>query len=348
MPRSAALLMPLFIASVYAGCHRTPASTSQLPRPAGSTETGRHGSASPSESPSPILFTDVPAQAGIRWRQVSGTTPDRHFPSANGSGLAMLDFDGDGWLDLYFITSCTLPPQPEADRPHNALYRNARDGTFEDVTSASGLDYGGFGQGVAVGDIDNDGFPDVFLPGYGSSELCQSNGDGTYRRMGERYGIETGRWGVSAAFLDYDEDGNLDLYVANYGHWTIETNEFCGDKEKKVRTYCSPRTYKPELHTLFHNLGDGRFREVTAELGIQRTDGRGQGVVAADINGDQHIDLYVANDLTQNFLFINNGNGGFYDKTMASAAAYDSEGHEQAGMGVDVGDAFGTGRYALF
>src|SRR5262245_2582176 len=155
-----------------AGCDRTPASTKPTQRPLATKPLKSPDRQS--EPPSPILFTDITPETGISWRHVSGTTPERHFPSANGSGLAMLDYDGDGWLDLYFVTGCLLPPQPEDERPRNALYRNRHDGTFEDVTAASGLGFAGFGQGVAVGDIDNDGFPDVYLPCFGPSGLFQS------------------------------------------------------------------------------------------------------------------------------------------------------------------------------
>ncbi|MBI3467809.1 MAG: VCBS repeat-containing protein, partial [Planctomycetes bacterium] len=335
--------------AIGAGCQRVPTSTSPPAQPAGPVRVPpANKPAPPDEPPSPILFSDVTPETGITWRQVSGMTAEKYFPTANGSGLAMLDFDGDGWLDLYIVTSCHLPIKRGSESPRNALYRNRRDGTFEDVSEASGLGFAGFGQGVAVGDVNNDGFPDVYLPCYGPNALFINNGDGTFREATAESGTGDRRWGVSAAFLDYDEDGCLDLYAANYGQWTVETNQPCGDERRKLRQYCSPESLTPELHILYHNEGNGTFREVTSELGIQRTDGRGQGVVAADVNGDGHIDLYVANDICPNFLFINNGKGGFTDETDISCAALNAIGKAEASMGVDAGDVFGTGRYALF
>ena len=331
------------------GCDGAPASVSKpktsLNPPPVSARISRKVADEPT---SPILLSDATDPTGITFCHVSGMTAEKHFPSANGSGLAMVDFDSDGWLDLYFVTSCHLPVERRPDSPRNRLYRNRRDGTFEDVTDSSGLGLAAFGHGVAVGDVDNDGFPDIYLPGYGSNTLFCNNGDGTFRDSSADSGTDDPRWGVSAAFLDYDEDGNLDLYRANYGKWTVETNEFCGDERRKLRLYCSPDSLTPELHALYRNEGAGRFREVTSELGIQRSDGRGQGVVAADLNGDGHIDLYVANDLNPNFVFMNDGRGGLIDKSMSSGAALNAEGVAEAGMGVDVGDVSGSGRSSIF
>jgi hypothetical protein len=307
--------------------------------------------------PSPFRFSEIAREAGIDFVHVSGMTEAKHFPTANGSGVALFDYDGDGDLDLYFATATFLPVGTKATGP-NRLFKNLGGNRFEDATAASGLGFRGFCHGVAVGDIDNDGDQDVFLCNYGPNVLYLNNGDGTFTDISKSAGIDTPGWSSGGAFLDYDNDGDLDLYVANYGDWVLPgDDQFCGDTVKNVRFYCSPRMIRTAKHLLYRNNGDRTFTDVYDQAIVStdpetggrrpRSDGRGLGVVTADVNGDGKIDIYVANDLCPNFLFLNNGDGTFTDATEASGAAYDENGQSHSGMGVDAEDVDGDGRPEL-
>jgi enediyne biosynthesis protein E4 len=295
-----------------------------------------------------IDMVDVTDETGIDLLSFSGTTPEKYFPTANGTGVAMLDYNQDGLLDLYFANACELN-NPDASPP-NELWRARADGKFERISSPAGADFRGFTQGLSASDFDNDGFPDLYLIRYGANVLLGNNGDGTFRDSSLESGTNDPRWGTSAAFLDYDEDGALDLYVANYGQWDMawHQNHYCGDLQLAVRIYCRPKILQPQVHRLYRSRGDGTFVDVATELGIARTDGRGQGVVACDVNNDGHIDIYVANDQSPNFLFINRGGGRMEDRTDVSGAAYDAHGETLSGMGVDAADVDGDGLPDLF
>ncbi len=294
----------------------------------------------------PIHFSSVPENGGVTFRHQTGTSPEKPFPAANGSGIATLDFDRDGYQDLYFATGTPFPVDLTRQSPHNQIYRNRGDWRFDDVTAATGLGHNGYTAGLAVGDFDNDGFPDVFLSCFGPDVLFHNCGDGTFERV--LAGVEDPRWGTSATFLDFDQDGCLDLYVCNYGNWTLETNQFCGNREKNVRIYCSPHTLEPVRGSLFRSLGNGQFADVTESTGVAVRLGRAQGVIAADFNQDGLTDIYVGNDLHANSLFMNSGQGRFADATELSGAGYDERGQMQAGMGVDVADVNGDGSFDLF
>jgi hypothetical protein len=310
---------------------------------------------SPQAEPSPFRFTDVARESGIDFVHFSGTTAEKYFPTANGSGVAMFDYDNDGKLDLYFATA-TLLPLGTAEKGPNRLFKNLGHNRFRDVTEESGLGYRGFCHGIVVGDIDNDGDQDVFLCNYGADVLYRNNGDGTFRDISRSAGIDRPGWSSGGAFLDYDNDGDLDLYVADYGVWALpEDDKFCGQTgPKRVRLYCSPNYIRPAKHRLYRNNGDLTFTDVydTAILTIDpetrkpkpRADGRGFAAVTADLNGDGLIDIYVANDLCPNFLFLNRGDGTFDDATESSGAAYDEKGQAQSGMGVDAEDVNSDGR----
>ena len=276
-------------------------------------------------------------------------TETKQFPTANGSGLALFDYDGDGRLDLYLASGNWLPleTRPKAS---NRLYRNLGEGKFADVTDRSGLGFRGYCHGVHVGDIDNDGDPDVFLANYGTDALFLNNGDGTFTDISKLSGIDRSPgWSSSAAFLDYDRDGDLDLYVTRYGDWQWPRDDrFCGDPIKKVRRYCSPKELTTVRHVLWRNNGDRTFTDATVAAGLGRTDGHGFGVVAADLNGDSKVDLFVANDQDPNFLFLNQGNGKFSDVTAEAGAAFNAKGQTQSGMGVEAEDLDGDGLPDLF
>jgi hypothetical protein len=291
-----------------------------------------------------IRFRDVTAQTGIRFVNFSGYDDRKWFPANFGSGVAMLDYDADGWLDLYFLTPRNLPFTEPDRSPGNHLYRNRHDGTFEDVTDRAGVGFRGFCHGAAVGDINNDGYPDLFLTNFGPDVLYLNNGDGTFRDATAGSGLDAIPWSSGAAMLDYDGDGRLDLYITSYSTWTVATDTPCyGDRERTVRVFCSPYSQTPVRHYLFRNRGDGTFEDVTRAAGILRSDGRGLGVIAADVNLDGRTDLYVANDGCPNFLFLNRGDGTFEDIGEASGAALDARGEVQGSMGLDVEDIDGDG-----
>ena len=216
------------------------------------------------------------------------------------------------------------------------------------MTLLARVGHNGFSAGLAVGDYDSDGFPDIYVSCFGPHCLLHNEGDGTFSRVEAEAGVSTQRWGASAAFLDYDEDGLLDLYVCTYAKWTWDKNPFCGDRVRRIRMYCHPASHEPETHLLYHNVGDGSFRDAGKEAGVLGGRGRGQGVVAADLNGNGHVDLFVTNDGNPNFLFLNAGGGRFRNVTDICGAAYDMAGNTRAGMGVDAADVNGDGRPELF
>jgi len=291
-------------------------------------------------------FQDMTDGCGVDFVHSTGTNPEKPFPAANGSGVAACDFDLDGRCDLLFACGTGFPVRPGPGTPTDRLYRNLGDWRFEDVSRLSGLDHNGYSAGLATGDFDCDGFPDVFVNCFGSSCLYRNQGDGTFQRM-DAAGTDNQRWGTSAAFLDFNGDGLLDLYVCHYAEWSWETNKFCGDRERKIRLYCSPRSVPPTADVLYVNNGDGTFADATRDAGLQGPAGRSQGVVAADLDGDGTIDLYVGNDLHPNSLFLNRGDGQFRDATETSGVAYDFQGNSQAGMGVAAADTDGDGLLEL-
>ena len=317
---------------------------------------------------SPFRFAELARDAGIDFVHFSGMTDEKHFPTANGSGVAVFDHDNDGLLDIYFATA-TLLPLGTAVKGPNRLYKNLGGMKFKDVTEASGLGYRGFCHGIVAGDIDNDGDQDVFLCNYGSNVLYLNNGNGTYKDISQSAGIDKPNWSSGGAMLDYDNDGYLDIYVTNYGSWNYpDDHRLVGDAEKKIWLYSSPRTIKTVRHLLFHNNRNNTFTDVldrvmTVEREVEdpvtkskkkewrpepRADGHGFGVVTCDLNNDGLIDIFVANDMNPNFLFLNRGNGTFEDVSETSGAAYNLNGMAQSGMGVDAEDVNGDGLPELF
>jgi enediyne biosynthesis protein E4 len=300
------------------------------------------------EQASRALFEAVPAsKSGILWRHVNGRSPEYYLPETTGSGCAFVDYDNDGWMDIYLVNSgkCDFyDPQPPL---RNALFRNNRDGTFTDVTETAGVSGGGYGMGVAVGDYDGDGFPDLYVTQYGRSILYHNNGNGTFTDVTDKAGVAARGWASSAVWFDYDNDGRLDLFVCRFVEFDKSKNQFCGDKTSGERYYCIPRVYPPTRSWLFHNNGDGTFRDVSQESGIAKTLGKAWGVVATDINHDGWMDLFVANDTAPNFLFLNR-KGKFEDVGLEAGVAYSQDGRARSGMGVDSADFDQDGWQDLF
>ena len=318
--------------------------SSALPLLAGTT-----GAEKPALQNSKAFFTPIPPSiSGITWKHSNGRSPNYYLPETTGGGCAFIDYDNDGWMDVYLVNSgrCDFY---EPDPPlRNALYRNNRDGTFTDVTEKAGVPGGGYGMGVAVGDYDGDGYPDLYVTQYGSSILYHNNGDGTFSDVTQKAGVAASGWASSAVWFDYDNDGRLDLFVCRFVDFSKGKNKFCGNSATRERYYCVPRVYDPMPSWLFHNNGDGTFTDVSKESGIAQYPGKAWGVVACDINNDGHMDLFVANDTVGNFLLLNQGNGHFTDIGTEAGVAYNAEGSPRSGMGVDAADYDGDGWMDLF
>jgi len=308
----------------------------------------------PAESSTVPIFRDDARSAGLEFTYFNDPTPMCRMPETMGGGVGLLDYDGDGLLDVYAVqggvlsNESTPDPSPQRDR----LFRNRGDGTFEDVTTASGLAAmpGGYGHGVAVGDYDNDGRPDLFVTRWRSYALYRNRGNGTFEDVTAAAGLSGSRdWPTSSAFADLDGDGDLDLYVCHYSAWDPQTSPPCPHPGKPERlSYCGPRVFDAMPDHLFRNDG-GRFVDVSAPAGITAADreGRGLGVVAADFDDDGRVDLFVANDLTANFLFRNQGDWRFRESGAESGTATNAEGGFLAGMGIACGDLDGDGRIDL-
>jgi len=270
-----------------------------------------------------------------------------YLPETTGAGCAFLDYDNDGWMDIYLVNSgpCDFytPPQPLS----NALYHNNRDGTFTDVTKKAGVGGNAYGMGVAVGDYDGDGFPDLYVTQYSRAILYHNNGDGTFTDVTEKAGVAAPGWSTSAVWFDYDNDGRLDLFVCRFVDFDKSKNQFCGNLKTGERFYCIPRVYKPRPCWLFHNNGDGTFTDVSKESGIAQHLAKAWGVVACDINNDGWMDLFVANDTVENFLFANR-KGHFEEIGLLAGVGYSAFGRPRSGMGVDAADFDQDGWMDLF
>jgi hypothetical protein len=302
-----------------------------------------------SEPRTPVTFRDVAESAGIKFQHDNAASPEKYLIETMGSGCGWIDYDQDGLLDLYLVNGATTHVYSPNRPVRSALYRNNGDGTFTDITSKAGVGAEGlFGMGVAVGDYDNDGFPDLFVLGYGRCILYHNNGDGTFADVTARAGVEnSGRWASSAAWFDYDNDGRLDLVIANYVDWSPERNFYCGDQGPGMRSYCHPDDFRAQPPTLFHNNGDGTFTDVSKSSGLGLKGGNGLGVVTFDYDNDGWQDIFIANDHMPNFLFHNNRDGTFREVGYAAGVAVSADGLFEAGMGTDAADATGSGRMDL-
>ena len=337
MPRFVLTLVFAFACAVAVAQHPYPANT---------------------DHPSPAWYIDVASQAGLDFMNVNGSaTNKRYIIESTGSGVAIIDYDRDGWPDIFLVNGTVLPGTKNAI-PHaatNQLFRNNHDGTFSDVTEKAGLVSTGWGQGACVGDYDNDGYDDLYVTGYGKNRLFHNEHNGTFKEVAEQAGVAgTGQeWGTGCAFVDYDRDGKLDIAVANYVHFDLSKTPAPGEEAgctwKGVPVMCGPRGLASAPNILYHNLGNGKFEDVSKASGFQKTDAHYCfSVTTLDYNDDGWPDLYVACDSTPAILYRNNKNGTFTDVGADSGVAFNEDGREQAGMGSTAGDYDGDGRLDLF
>jgi hypothetical protein len=293
-----------------------------------------------------MRFTDVTGRAGLAFHHNNGAYGGKLLPETLGSGCAFLDYDGDGWQDILLVNGCDWPGH-RRQRSTVRLYRNNRNGTFSDVTRAAGLDVELYGMGVAVGDSNNDGFPDIFMTCVGQNRLFRNTGKGTFVDATRASGL-TGRtaFSTSAMWVDYDRNGWLDLFVCNYVRWSAEHDVFCS-LDGSQKSYCTPEAYRGETCWLFRNRGDGTFEDVTATCGIFDTSSKSLGVALLDDDQDGWPDLFVANDTQPNKLYRNQRNGTFKDVALEVGVAFSEDGKARAGMGADAADFENSGRTGL-
>lgn len=296
-----------------------------------------------------VTFEEVPAKkSGISWVHNNAHSPDRYLPETVGAGCAFLDYDNDGWLDVYLVNSGPSDFYTPNPALKNALYRNNHDGTFNDVTDKAGVAGGTFGMGVAAGDYDGDGWIDLYVTSYGRNILYHNNGNGTFTDVADKAGVVAPGWSTCAVWFDFDNDGKLDLFVSSFVAYEKALNVLCTDETLSRRYYCVPRLFKPRPSHLFRNEGNGKFTDVSKESGIAGSPGKSFGAVATDVNNDGLLDLFVANDTMPNFLFLNKGGGKFEESGLAAGVAFSDAGKPRSGMGVDAADYDGDGWQDLF
>jgi hypothetical protein len=305
----------------------------------------------------PGVFEEL-AHTGIDFRHENSPTRNKYLPETMGGGVALLDFDNDGDLDVFFTNGARLddpmPPGKHADKSDakyfNRLYRNDGNWKFTDVTSKAGVSGAGtgYGMGVAVGDFDNDGFPDLYVTNFGGNILYRNRGDGTFEDVTAKAGVPASGWSTSAGFFDYNNDGKLDLFVCRYLDWTFENNIPCGERGPGARAYCHPDNFMGVTNLLYQNNGDGTFTDFSKQAEIANPNGKSLGVAFADYDGDGWTDIYVANDSVMCFLYHNQGNGTFEERALMTGAGYNEDGKPYAGMGVDFADYDNDGLPDIF
>jgi enediyne biosynthesis protein E4 len=297
----------------------------------------------------PIRFEEIAGKAGLHYVTATGNTENKNQPQTMVAGIALFDYDGDGYLDVYLVGGAAIPSlEKETPVYWNRLFHNNRDGTFTDVTEKAGLAGIGYGSGVAVGDYDNDGWPDLFVANVTGNQLFHNNGDGTFTDVTAKAGVGGAKlngkkmWSVGAGWFDYNNDGLLDLFVVNYCVWEVNKDPYCRVKEG-VRGFCHPKYYAPTHNTLYRNNGDGTFTDVSEETGISKQFGKGMSVTFADYDGDGYLDAFVANDTTQNFLFHNLKGKKFEEVALDAGVGYAPDGIARSGMGADFRDVNNDG-----
>ena len=291
-------------------------------------------------------FYDAAGKSGVRFVHAGSPTSQKYLPESMGAGVAMLDYNNDGHLDLFFVNGAALRdpvpagyvPDKRDPRYWNRLFRNNGNGVFTDVTEAAGLQGHGYGMGVAVGDYDNNGLADIYVTNLGRNILYRNNGDGTFTDVTERAGVACSGWSTGACFVDYDRDGRLDLIVTRYLEWDFSRNIYCGEHREGYRAYCHPDQFQPTTHVVYHNNGDGTFTEVSKQCGLGKVPSKGLGIAVNDYDRDGWPDIVVANDSFPEQLFRNNRDGTFTEIALTSGMAYDEDGKVFAGMGIDFAD----------
>jgi hypothetical protein len=328
----------------FEACNPSPG---KAPEAAGAKTGAGAPAAAPAPAANDVKFVDVTQAAGLRFTHRNGATGKKYLPETIGSGGAFLDFDNDGWLDVFLVNSTTWPGAASAGaKPTSALYRNNHDGTFADVTAKAGLAESYYGIGAAAADYDGDGWTDLYVTAWGSNHLYRNLGDGRFADVTKKAGADDTGFSTSAAFLDYDKDGRLDLFVCNYVDWSPATDLHC-TLDGKTKSYCTPESYKGHSPTLFHNKGDGTFEDVTAKAGVKNPSAKALGIAVLDFDADGWPDVFVASDTQPNNLYRNQGDGTFKDVAMTAGVAFNEAGVARAGMGVDAADYDGSGRPSL-
>ena len=310
-------------------------------------------------APSPLAgsvhLENIAASAGVGFVLHNSATPFKYQIEPMVAGVAIFDYNNDGYEDIYFVNGAGIPElMKTGPEYYNRLYQNNGNGTFTDVTARAGVKGEGYSMGVAVGDYDNDGWEDLYVVGVNRNQLFHNNGDGTFTDVTETAGLkgldpQRGKtWSICAGWFDYDNDGWLDLFVVNYCVWGLDKDPFCGSEFTGVRAYCHPSKFAPLPDALYHNNRDGTFTEVSAAAGIRPHLGKGMGVAFADYDADGYLDVFVANDTTRNFLFHNNGDGTFSERGLQAGVAYNGDGSALSYMGADFRDVDNDGRPDIF
>jgi len=331
------------VATDSSAAAQVPDTAKAEPPSASATEAPKTASAVQDVRPSgPIQFTDVTAQAGIHFKHNSGAFGKKYLPETMGSGVCFIDYDNDGWQDIFLVNSMDWPGHKVGGPSYPALYHNNHDGTFTDVTRTAGLAVESYGMGCAVGDYDNDGFDDLYLTTVGSNHLYHNQGNGKFVDVTAKAGVASPGFSASAAWVDYDNDGKLDLFMTHYIEWSEETDQYCS-LDNKNKSYCTPQRYKGESSHLYHNKGGGVFEDVTKKAGLWDPTSKALGVALLDFDNDGWMDLFVSNDTEANKLYRNNHDGTFTEAGLTAGIAFSESGRVRAGMGVDAADFDASG-----